>query len=654
MAVAGKKFELLAPGGDEDAVKAAILAGADAVYCGLDRFNARNRAQNITLESLDGLIAFAHQHDCEVFITLNIMILESEIPAVLRLLEQLTQTDVDGVIVQDLGLAYLLKRYFPHIDVHASTQMNTHNMGQMALVSQLGASRVNLSRELRLDEIKALASYGRKCNLLTEVFVHGSYCIGFSGHCYASSFRNGASGNRGRCSQPCRDQFETTAAGANYPLNMKDNSAFDDMAALADAGVYSLKIEGRIKKPHYVYQVVGQWRQQIDRYETEQVPLADKSALYTVFNRDFSNGYLSGQVGKAMYIDDPQDFAPHYRAKLSSDKVTFKAVKQALYQDKTAIIQDMQKRLDEVVLKRSTPQSLKGRTLTTEVADLEGKLQTQSVSPAAIVVSSLSQLRGFEDETQCYYRLPDNLAKVGTQLDALFEHDRHIVPWFPAILIGDDYEAAVALLQKWQPERIVSDNSGLGYAASQLGIEWIAGPEMNIANSWALKCLKDEFGCVGAFVSSELSKKQMQRLVCPEGFTLHHRVYNPVTLMTSRQCLFQRSSGCRKHIMNKGCLPRCRKQTRITQRSGMQYIIDKQVASYNRLYAAQHHLNVQVIADLPRRFDELLVDLTQVETDTVLETTPYSLVENINALLRGDRADDLPRNTVNPQYVKGV
>lgn len=262
------------------------------------------------------MLTLAHQHSCKIFLTLNVLILESEIPAIVRLLSQLNTTKIDGVIVQDLGLAYILKHHFPDLDVHASTQLNTHNEGQILFLNQLTASRVNLSRELNIDEIKHLAQFGREHNVMMEVFVHGSYCIGFSGICYISSARNGASGNRGRCSQPCREQYETTKTGNNYPLNMKDNSAFGDLKALADAGVYSLKVEGRIKKSHYVYTVVDNWRQQIDRL-CEGLELSeDTTELYTVFNRDFSNAFLQGDFGKAMYIDNPRDHAVKHFSKV--------------------------------------------------------------------------------------------------------------------------------------------------------------------------------------------------------------------------------------------------------------------------------------------------------------------------------------------------
>jgi putative protease len=173
--VVKQPFELLAPGGDLDSILAAIAAGADAVYCGLDRFNARNRATNLSYDDLMVVIEIAHQQQCQVFLTLNIMMLESELAALWRLLDRLTTSAIDGVIIQDFGLAYLLKHHFPTLDVHASTQMNTHNKGQITALSQLGASRVNLSRELNIDEITDLASYGKPHGVSMEVFVHGSY-----------------------------------------------------------------------------------------------------------------------------------------------------------------------------------------------------------------------------------------------------------------------------------------------------------------------------------------------------------------------------------------------------------------------------------------------------------------------------------------------
>lgn len=338
-----RKIELLAPGGDIESIKAAIVAGADAVYCGLDNFNARKRAENLNFEQLCGLLRVAHQHHCKLFLTLNIMVLEHELPALFKLLNQLVNTDIDGVIVQDLGVFDIINRYYPSLEVHASTQLTTHNSGQLAFLKEMGATRANLSRELDLGEITELSTMAHTLDMLTEVFVHGSNCIGFSGLCYFSSAHGGHSGNRGRCSQPCRDQYQRTDVGAYYPLNMKDNSAFDDLESLINAGVDSLKVEGRIKKSHYVYSVISTWRQQLTKLQRQQTLSRDKSALYTVFNRDFTNGYLTGNVGKEMYIDNPRDNAvQHFSAIASnSDETTsevIQVVKQRLYDKKTLII----------------------------------------------------------------------------------------------------------------------------------------------------------------------------------------------------------------------------------------------------------------------------------------------------------------------------
>lgn len=659
MAVTEKQFELLAPGGDLESIKAAIAAGADAVYCGLDRFNARNRATNISLDMLDGITELAHRHDCEVFITLNVLILESEIPAVVRLLEQLVDTDIDGVIVQDLGLAYLLKHYFPTLDVHASTQANTHNTGQFQFLKQLGASRVNLSRELSLEEIGELAHFGRQHDMLTEVFVHGSYCVSFSGLCYASSVRNGASGNRGRCSQPCRDQFETTAAGYDFPLNMKDNTAFDDMAALADAGVYSLKVEGRVKKPHYVFSVVDQWRQQIDRY-LDNAPLSeDKSTLYTVFNRDFSNGYLHGTIGDAMFIDNPRDHAAQHRAaKQGVDTADeFKAIKRILYREKTAIINSVEQKTRALDVSTGTTRSLKGQQQQVKLPTLSGSQCATTAPSAAILISQPQQIEEFAGTTSpLYYQLPDSLAHQYDVLLALFTNNPQLIPWFGPVLIGKDFQAAQQLLETLKPSRIVTDNSGVAWAAHQLGIDWLAGPQMNTTNSWTLHCLKTEFGCVGAFVSTELNKRQLKSLVCPNDFELHYCLYQPVTLMTSRQCLLQRTLGCRKPLVKKGCTPKCDKQVTVKSRNDEPWLVDKSSGFMSRVYAHRHHFNPDVISALPGRFSHYLLDMRPIDTSTTLAVSQAQFCQHMESFIATAEGGvtALAENTMNKSWHKGL
>ncbi|MFV8429390.1 peptidase U32 family protein [Vibrio owensii] len=659
------QFELLAPGGDLDSIKAAIAAGADAIYCGLDRFNARNRATNLTLDNLNGVLTLAHQHNCKIFLTLNVLILESEIPAIVRLLSQLNTTAIDGVIVQDLGLAYILKNHFPDLDVHASTQLNTHNEGQILFLNQLTASRVNLSRELNINEIKHLAQFGREHDVMMEVFVHGSYCIGFSGICYISSARNGASGNRGRCSQPCREQYETTKTGNSYPLNMKDNSAFGDLEALADAGVYSLKVEGRIKKSHYVYTVVDNWRKQIDRL-CDGVELSnDTTELYTVFNRDFSNAFLQGDFGKAMYIDNPRDHAVKHFSKIykceSADDV--QGVKKKLYDDKTAIIEKVAEKTQDfdVTSTQASGSSLKGAIDVPTLPTLPQPDMREGAPKLSVLISSVEDTALCEDSNvDVYFQLPMGLAGELNAMIELFQANPRLKPWFPAILIGDDYQAARAFLEAVKPELSITNNSGVGILAQELGLGWVAGPQMNTVNSYSFKCLQEEFAASGAFISNELNMKQMRHIKRPHNMRSYYSIYHPNTLLTSRQCLFQQTEGCRKIKVNKGCLKRCDKRTSIINLKDNPYVVQKQKGSHNSIYSEHNVLNLQVLQDLPQLLTDVLIDLRDIQTETKVTMTKPELIDAFTALLNEHNEQHVEalntaiHPTANAQYLKGL
>ncbi|MDC5811232.1 U32 family peptidase [Vibrio europaeus] len=659
------QFELLAPGGDLDSIKAAIAAGADAIYCGLDRFNARNRATNLTLDNLNGVLQLAHQHNCKIFLTLNVLILESEIPAIVRLLSQLNTTAIDGVIVQDLGLAYILNNYFPDLDLHASTQLNTHNEGQILFLNRLTASRVNLSRELNIREIKHLAQFGREHDVMMEVFVHGSYCIGFSGICYISSARNGASGNRGRCSQPCREEYQTTKTGNSYPLNMKDNSAFGDLAALADAGVYSLKVEGRIKKSHYVYTVVDNWRKQIDRL-CDGVELSnDTTELYTVFNRDFSNAFLQGDFGKAMYIDNPRDHAVKHFSKIykceSADDV--QVVKKKLYDDKTAIIEKVAEKTQDfdVTATQAAANSLKGAIDVPTLPPLPQPEVRQGAPKLSVLISSPQDAVLCEyPEVDVYFQLPMGLAAELNAMIELFQANPQLKPWFPAILIGDDYQAARTLLETVKPAISITNNSGVGILAQELGLGWIAGPQMNTVNSYSFKCLQQEFAASGAFISNELNTKQMRHIKRPQNMRSYYSIYHPNTLLTSRQCLFQQTEGCRKIKVNKGCLKRCDKRTSIINLKDNPYVVQKQKGSHNSIYSEHNVLNLQVLQDLPQLFTDVLIDLSDIQTETQVTASKPELIDAFIALLEQqcskhtERLNHIIQPTANAQYMKGL
>lgn len=316
-----RKIELLAPGGDADSVKAAIYAGADAVYCGLSSFNARQRASNLTLQELEQLVRLGAQSNCRLYLTLNTLIFDHEIPEVIELLKCVYLIGIRVVIVQDLGLLHILKTCFPEIEVHASTQLTTHNEGQISFLSQFAVSQVNLSRELAVSEIKPLCDVAHEKGMKIEVFVHGAFCISFSGQCYMSSNLCGKSGNRGACVQPCRRQYvlpgSKNKADVKSVFNLKDNFVYADADKLYDAGVDSLKIEGRIKKFLYVYNVTSAWRDQVDLLESGKPIKHDDNRFETVFNRKYTAGYIKGTISEDMFIDTSRDQSLKYIANVT-------------------------------------------------------------------------------------------------------------------------------------------------------------------------------------------------------------------------------------------------------------------------------------------------------------------------------------------------
>ncbi len=750
MANAKREIELLAPGGDADSIKAAIAAGADAVYCGLDRFNARNSAENISFDDLYGILRLAHNNNCEVFLTLNIIIVESEIPSLITLLNKLVNTTLDGIIVQDLGVLYILSNYFKGLKVHASTQLTTHNDGQIRFLSRLGVTRVNLSRELNIHEIKGLTETAHSHNILTEVFVHGSNCICFSGICYISSVLGGNSGNRGRCSQPCRDQYLTTPEGNNFPLNLKDNSAFSDLKDLSDAGVDSIKIEGRIKKFHYVYTVVKAWRYQLRKLYRSNTLSNDNSTLYKVFNRDFTNAFLAGVPGRSMFIDNPRDHsAIHLAASYGSTSGdNLERAKRELYDEKTDIIRDVQSRIDKLSIAKiplnitvsgepgsplrvtvKTPDSsfevttdsdfkivgrqaldsemvlksfnafndfgyriehidldnlqsglflpfkeltlLKRRIIsrlngTSEmVPPVELPVLKRNVSPAAktglsILISSPDDLHLCSmTVADIYYQLPDGVSGEYSALINMFSENKRLIPWFPSILIGADYTSAVQFLREVMPKIIVTNNLGITEAASEMGIPWIAGPYLNIVNSYSLQCLKENFACTGAFISNEINEQQIKSIKKPDNFDLYYSIYHPIVLMTSRQCLFHQVLGCDKDVIDHTCISDCERRGTITNMKNVNLRIEKSKGNYHCIYNDVNYLNTDVLRDIPGFFSGVSIDLRNIETGTKVDIEKSELVKLFEDYLSGcDGACEELHRSINPatcdQYGRGI
>ena len=282
-----KKPELLSPSGDMECFFAAVENGADAVYFGLKDFSARASAENFTIDDASKAIAYARKMSVRVYIAINTLIKTHELEKVVDCLIALDELRPDALIIQDLGLLYLLQTQFPQFTLHASTQMTIHNLAGVKQLERMGFKRVVLSRELSVDEIKNIA---QNSNMDIEVFVHGALCYSYSGLCFFSSMMGGRSGNRGRCAQPCRMYYKSQLGEGGYLFSMKDLRTLSHVNELMTAGIHSFKIEGRMKSPEYVAAVTHVYRQAIDG------KLADMDdairLMNTVFSRETTNSYL--------------------------------------------------------------------------------------------------------------------------------------------------------------------------------------------------------------------------------------------------------------------------------------------------------------------------------------------------------------------------
>lgn len=283
-------IELLAPVGSKEAFYAAIHNHADAVYLGGKQFGARAYANNFSNDEIKTMISEAHLFDVKVYVTVNTIIYDDEIEELIEFLDFLYLNGSDAIIVQDLGVANIVRHRYPEFDLHASTQMNIHSIEQVKLLKDLGFKRVVLARELSIEEISDIK---KAVDIEVEVFVHGALCVSCSGNCYFSSLVGKRSGNRGRCAQPCRLLYSQNN-DSGYLLSPKDLNSLERVNLLIEAGIDSLKIEGRMKRPEYVAQIVQSYRGAINSY-FDHTPFdfeKNQKELEKIFNRGFTKGFL--------------------------------------------------------------------------------------------------------------------------------------------------------------------------------------------------------------------------------------------------------------------------------------------------------------------------------------------------------------------------
>ena len=299
-----KKVEILAPAGSMESLIAAMNKGADAIYLGGNKFSARAYASNFDNDNMIKAVDYAHSYGAKVYVTLNTILKENEIEEAVRYVGFLYEIGVDAIILQDLGLFKRVKEDYPDFEIHASTQMTIHNGEGALFFKDKGFHRIVLSRELSLDEIKYIS---KDLGIETEIFVHGALCVSYSGQCLMSSMIGGRSGNRGRCAQPCRMEYtlkgEDSGEKKAYLLSPKDTCTLDSIKDIIESGTYSLKIEGRMKRPEYVAGVVDNYKKAVEKelYKTEYNVAKGKRDLLQLFNRGgFSTAYLHKNLGKDM------------------------------------------------------------------------------------------------------------------------------------------------------------------------------------------------------------------------------------------------------------------------------------------------------------------------------------------------------------------
>ena len=309
-------FELLSPAGSMESLKAGIQNGADAIYLGGSSFGARASATNFDNDELIEAVKYAKLRNVYIFVTVNTSIKETEIEELISYTDFLYKIGVDAIILSDIGVAEVLRKRYPNMELHASTQISAHSLNDVLELKKVGFDRVVLARELSIEEIKEICD---NVDIDIEVFIHGAICVSYSGQCLMSSMLGDRSGNRGRCAQPCRQSYKlinkTTGkiidVNGNYLLSPKDLCSIENIEKILDTGVKSLKIEGRMKRPDYVAVVTSRYRKTIDNYINNKITddkKALKEDLEAIFNRKFTSGYLMSKNGSDIInLDKPNN-----------------------------------------------------------------------------------------------------------------------------------------------------------------------------------------------------------------------------------------------------------------------------------------------------------------------------------------------------------
>lgn len=616
--MAESRIEVLAPAGNMECLKAAVFAGADAVYMGGALFSARAGAANFTAAELSEAVRFARIRGVKVYVTVNTLIKEHEFNEAMDFVEFLCSVPVDGILVQDMGLFNAIRESAPEMPVHCSTQMSLHTPGGVKLMESLGSSRAVLAREMSLSEIQEVRDAS---SIELEAFVHGALCMSVSGQCYFSAMLGSRSGNRGRCAQTCRLPFENGRKDKNV-LSLKDMSFIKNIEDLCRAGVVSAKIEGRMKRPEYVAAAVSACRKAADG---EPVPEDLMGNLEAVFSRSgFTDGYLTGKRDSSMFgIRTKEDVAAgtsavfgrlHELYKNEAGRVPVRAKlklaagekavlelkdpsgRQAAANSEKAAEAAVNRPLDEVRLRDivsklgSTPYHLTDCAIETDGLSVLPVSALNSVRREA--VEKLNGLRGaakpvpfsriqaeacthhsgsfkFRGVFSSCEQIPENasaldMAYIPITEDIsgflrLTEKGIHVGAVMPRSFFGGEKEVRekMSLLMKAGINTFLCGNLGAVALAKEMGAVIHGGFSLNITNTESLAAF-EKLGVTEAEVSFELTLKELEALKGTVSRGL--MIYGRQPLMLVRNCPVG-FGGCRN----------CGKTDYITDRRGVRF-----------------------------------------------------------------------------------
>lgn len=626
-------MELLSPAGGWEAMTAAVQNGADAVYMGFGGLNARRSARNFTDEEFREAVAYCHLRGVKVYLTLNTLVTDRELPAAAEALKKASDMGVDAILIQDWGIWRLAREIAPDVPLHASTQMSLHTLGGACRAAELGLDRVVLARELSRRDIHTIT---RGCPAEIEVFGHGALCMCYSGQCEMSAVIGGRSGNRGACAQPCRLPYGVNEkAAGGHPLSLKDANLADYVQELEQMGVACLKLEGRMKRPEYVAVITGIYRHLLD--ENRGPSREESRQLEAAFSRSgFTDGYYKGRTGPEMFGTRPEN-APEPKELFARAKAGYSR------EDSRRVPVDMVCTLragEPVSLTASagghtvraegpTPEEARNRALT--AAELQSRLEKTGgtvfrpretrvelgeglMLPASAVNALRRQaLEGLEAALAqppvrrtgtpsplpqdqpgpdapvltCSIMRPEQLTEPLAQCETVYvpaellekiDLDRwaemtHICAVLPRIFRTEDQAALRALLQRHRQQLSAVAIGNLGHLpiAEGLGLPLWGDLGLNLFNSESLLFWK-ELGLESAAVSMELRWQQIRdlRKVLP----CEAVVYGRLPLMIMENCVIRNQLGCRdagRDYADRSPACRCGQENVLVDRTGAQF-----------------------------------------------------------------------------------